>query len=107
MAVSSESDYSFAVTGNRTLVANFVFYDGVNELEDAVSVYPNPTSNKVYIAGNRLRKIKVFNALGVLVVSEELSDRRIEIELQHLPAGIYCLRIYSEDGAFSQSVVKE
>ena len=105
--VSSESDYSFVVTGNRTLAANFVFYDGVNELEDAVSVYPNPTSNKVYIEGNRLRKIEVFNALGVLVVSEKVSDSHIEIDLQHLPAGIYCLRIYSEDGAFSQSVVKE
>ncbi len=107
VAVSSESDYSFVVTGNRTLVANFVFYDGVNELEDAVSVYPNPTSNKVYIEGNRLRKIEVFNALGVLVVSEKVSDSHIEIDLQHLPAGIYCLRIYSEDGAFSQSVVKD
>ncbi len=107
VAVSSESDYSFVVTGNRTLVANFVFYDGINELEDAVSVYPNPTSNKVYIEGNRLRKIEVFNALGVLAVSEKFSDSHIEIDLQHLPAGIYCLRIYSEDGAFSQSVVKK
>ena len=107
VVVSSESDYSFVVTGNRTLMANFVFYDGVNELEDAVSVYPNPTSNKVFIEGNRLRKIEVFNALGVLVVSEKVSDSHIEIDLQHLPAGIYCLRIYSEDGAFSQSVVKE
>ena len=107
VVVSSESDYSFVVTGNRTLTANFVFYDGINELEDAVSVYPNPTSNKVYIEGNRLRKIEVFNALGVLVVSEKVSDSHIEIDLQHLPAGIYCLRIYSEDGAFIQSVVKE
>ncbi len=105
--VSSESDYSFVVTGNRTLTANFIFYDGIIEMEDAVSVYPNPTSNKVYIEGNCLRKIEVFNAMGVLVESELLSDNHTEIDLQHLSAGIYCLRIYTEDGAFSQSVVKE
>lgn len=107
VAVSSESDYSFVVTGNRTLTANFVFYDGINELEDAVSVYPNLTSNKVYIEGNRLRKIEVYNAMGALVVSEVLSDSHTELDLQHLSAGIYCLRIYTEDGVFIQSVVKE
>lgn len=107
VAVSSESDYSFVVTGNCILTANFIFYDGINELEDAVSVYPNPTINKVYIEGSRLKKIEVFNVMGVLVLSEEISDSHTEIDLQHLSAGIYCLRIYTEDGAISQSVVKE
>ena len=107
VVVASDPDYSFVVTGNRDMVANFLNYDDVNELEDAVSVYPNPTRNKVYIKGNHLRKIEVFNALGMLVVSEVLSDSHTEIDLQHLSAGIYCLRVYTEEGAFSQSVVKE
>lgn len=107
IAVSSEADYSFVVTGNRDLVANFIDYDGLNEVKDAVSIYPNPTNNKVFIKGNYLKRIEVFDAMGVLIVSEGLSDSYSEIDLQHLSSGMYCLKVFTEEGYVSKLIIKE
>lgn len=107
VAVSSDSDYSFVVMGNRDLVANFINYDGLNEVKDAVSIYPNPTNNKVFIKGNYLKRIEVFDAMGVLIVSEGLSDRYSEIDLQHLSSGMYCLKVFTEEGYVSKLIIKD
>ncbi len=61
---------------------------------------------KSYISEDDIEQ-SLLKRLKELVVSEILSGNHTELDLQHLSAGIYCLRIYTEDGAFSQSVVKE
>ena len=61
---------------------------------NAVSVFPNPTQNKVTLIGNDIAKIMIFNYLGVFIKEEYAMN---EISLTELPSGIYLLKIYNQD----------
>ena len=106
VVVSSNSDYTFTVSGNRTLVANFINYDGVDETDKQISIYPNPTSSKIFIDGKHMKMVELYNVYGLLIAIKELTDDLSELDLQHLPAGIYCLRIYAESGMVNHCIVK-
>ena len=89
VAVSSESDYSFVVTGNRTLTANFVFYDAIEESTNNIMVYPNPTNDVVFIKGCEVSKVEVYDLMGQLLMSKENLGENATISLRHLSSGLY------------------
>lgn len=63
---------------------------GKNEID--IKIYPNPASNYVIINVGKLEnsgKINIYNSLGVLVLSCDLSIRTIDIS--NLPEGMYII----------------
>ena len=145
--VSKDNPYSFTVTEDIELVANFEEGVGIVETWHAASlqVYPNPTSGKLTItcyrhcgldpqssenneiagqARNDIHGVDVFDVMGRVVhvgtqciasLQSEIGqfDRltalqsEIEINISHLPAGVYFLRITTENGVVTRKVVKE
>lgn len=106
--VSSDSDYSFVVTGNRTLVANFVFYDSLEEdATNDINIYPNPVKDILYMEGVNFDKIEIFNVTGQLLLSQEPSNSTVELNLRHLPSGIYLVKVYWNGGVVCHRLVKE
>jgi hypothetical protein len=66
-------------------------------------VYPNPTSNKLYLNSKKaIKKISLFNIVGEKILSFN-SDQK-EINISNFSRGIYLLRIQFED---HKSVVKK
>ena len=47
--VSMDAEYSFTVTGDIDLVANFISTEGVEELTSSFRLHPNPANDKLYI----------------------------------------------------------
>ena len=72
--------------------------EGVNELENTLKVYPNPTSNVLNIEGEGMSSIEVYNAIGQRVMSMEVSGNSTQINTQSLNNGVYFLRILANDG---------
>lgn len=107
VVVSSDSDYSFAVTGNRTLVANFVFYDTIEESDNNIMVYPNPTNDVVFIKGCNLRKVELYDFMGQILLSKESLGSDVSISIKHLSSGMYLLRVYSDSDIMTVRVIKE
>lgn len=107
VAVSSESDYSFVVTGNRTLTANFVFYDAIEESTNNIMVYPNPTNDVVFIKGCEVSKVEVYDLMGQFLLSKENLGENTTISLRHLSSGLYLLRLYADDDIVIVRVAKE
>ena len=108
VVVSSDSDYSFVVTGNRTLVANFVFYDSLEEdATNDINIYPNPVKDILYMEGVNFDKIEIFNVTGQLLLSQEPSNSTVELNLRHLPSGIYLVKVYWNGGVVCHRLVKE
>jgi len=73
--------------------------------EDAISIFPNPTSNKLYISGLRkITLVSIYSATGVLV-SKQLADNKVDVT--ELNNGIYLIRFETENGIVVKRFVKQ
>ena len=80
------------------------YFTGLDENEGKVSLFPNPTSDKVTIQCEGMTMLEVYSAEGKLV-------QRIKVdgdayELGGLESGVYTLRIMKGESAFIRRVVK-
>ncbi|MCB0694871.1 MAG: T9SS type A sorting domain-containing protein [Lewinellaceae bacterium] len=92
-----------------------IFQDETSGLIPAVPVEPlvvtpNPTSGIVYI--NDLPesgRLTVRDVQGVVVIERQISNNTLDLDLGHLPSGMYILRVDAEDnrGAKVARVVVE
>lgn len=80
------------------------YFTGLDENDGKVSLFPNPTSDKVTIQCEGMTMLEVYSAEGKLV-------QRIKVdgdayELDGLESGVYTLRIMKGETAFIRRVVK-
>ena len=85
-------------------------YASINEIASGnqISIYPNPTKGEVHLDLGSLTNttINVFNPMGQLVLTDEVSERNYQLKLPDA-TGIYFIKIRSNGEAFSYKVVKE
>ena len=112
--VSTDSLYSFTVTENVKLVANFeTGQTGIVEtpLTASVQVYPNPTSGILNLIQDQItshelqvKNIEVFDVMGKKQRVE--SGKQNVMDISDLPAGVYFLQIQTENGMVTRKVIK-
>lgn len=79
------------------------------------TIYPNPTSGKVTIELNSSVKnaavVRLYDMVGttVRVVSKSLNtgNNTVEIDMTHLPAGVYNAVIYVDGQSINRKIVKQ
>lgn len=69
-----------------------------------VSIYPNPTSDKITIDAENICKVELINLKGKSI---PISRTENEIDLRKQPKGIYFLRITTEFGVINKKIIKE
>ena len=70
-----------------------------------ISIYPNPASEYINIATNQsLNKIELFDLLGKQVLSTRETK---QIQITHLPTGLYVLKVHAEKGTLTKKIVIE
>lgn len=63
---------------------------------DIIEIFPNPAINIITIKTVwKYSKIRIFNLIGVLQLTENFSDSQIDIS--KLPVGFYLLELYSDE----------
>ncbi|MDX5423351.1 MAG: T9SS type A sorting domain-containing protein [Hymenobacteraceae bacterium] len=70
-------------------------------------VYPNPASDFITIeqpARILVREVQLLNSYGQLVFTSEVRDRVLRVDVRHLPAGVYFLRLTSTNGTVVKKV---
>ncbi|MCL2041816.1 MAG: T9SS type A sorting domain-containing protein [Bacteroidales bacterium] len=75
-----------------------------------IMVYPNPTEGKFTITHHELRitGIEIFDVLGRKVFEQKAESRKQkEIDISHLPTGVYFVRIQTDKGVVTKKVVKK
>jgi hypothetical protein len=73
--------------------------EGVEELEQTLKLYPNPTSNVLNIEGEGMTSIEVYNTVGQRVMMQEVNGDKVQISTESLNSGIYFIRIHANDGS--------
>ncbi len=74
-----------------------------NALNDAM-VYPNPTNGNLNITAEGLKRITVINALGQVMYDINANSDKEIVNMSSFDAGIYMLRIATENGMTTQRV---
>lgn len=100
-------EYTVAVTNPEPCTAlsdPFIWMvDPTNDLEfETISVYPNPTSNFVFMDGFKpgaVEQIQVFDLLGKEIKTIEIKEDKIRIDLSRESYGVYFIEIKMTDGS--------
>ena len=72
-----------------------------------VNVWPNPTTSTVNIKGENLEAVYMYNAMGQLILSLDVtdSDEQSSIDVSGFTSGIYFMNIVSQNGSVLKKVV--
>ena len=73
--------------------------ENVDELENSLKLYPNPTTNVLNVEGEGMRSIEVYNAVGQRVMKQEVNGNKAQVNTESLNNGVYFIRIVANDGA--------
>ena len=87
-----------ACVASSTVIVTVSLCTGINEiLENAVSVYPNPTNGVINVdLTSELTKnslLEVYDALGKVVVKQVLANELNSINISTLSNGVYTFKV--------------
>ncbi len=72
--------------------------DGLAENDTKVALYPNPTNGNVTIEAAGMSRITVVSILGQVVYDTELNADEFTLNMGQFNAGLYMVRVYTENG---------
>lgn len=79
--------------------------ESILELNNALSIYPNPFSTSLTLETNSIiKEVNISNLLGEKVFSQTYPETTISLE--HLPNGIYMMKVETGEGSSTQKIVK-
>ena len=97
------------VVGN--LSVPFVLDFGIQSVggDDSVPlrVYPNPSKDVFHVESADIRRVDVFNSLGQVILSKEVSDESVSFDLKGYAPGSYQLRVVTGRGVQNCRIIKE
>ena len=107
--VAETEEYTFTITGDRNLVANVQYVEGVGEnTKVGFDIYPNPVSDKLNVeATEAIDNIEIFNIAGAMVFSQKNCSDKVEIQTANLPAGTYVIRMTTQNTIEVRRFVKK
>lgn len=105
--------YNFSnVTTDHTIQVTFGTI-GINESEIAqlVELFPNPTSAFIDIKVKNdqllVKETKLFDMYGKLIQFVELHDNNARVDVSHLSAGVYFIKMDSAKGTITKKFIKK
>ena len=107
--VSTTNSYSFSVTEDVELVANFEYNVGIENIEaTTINIYPNPMKSELKIESGELRveNLAIYDIFGKVQKIENFEKGKA-IDISHLPVGVYFVKISTEVGDVTRKVLKE
>lgn len=80
---------------------------GPSEVSHAqVAVYPNPSSGVFHLKSDtQIKSVEVIGMTGQTVFKSIVNSDHFEIKLQNRPAGVYVLKIQTENGVKTQKLI--
>lgn len=103
--IGKPNNYTFSnVIENHTIMVIFKLKQlGTDEIKNKnITVYPNPTADYIYVSGNKkIASLELYNSNGQKVL--KANDNKMD--LTSVTAGVYILKIVTENGEISSSKI--
>lgn len=107
--VSTKTNYSFEVTKNRILIANFIKSN--NDIEEIsgskIEIYPNPTNGEFLIKCENMKHIRIVSLYGQTVYNAKVDGDQIRLDLSGFAKGVYMMHIEADAGQAIRKIVVE
>ena len=112
---TSSQNYQYVVTGYtdflESSLSNEVYVDWTTIIDEQgfdhrVSLYPNPTENKVFVETEGLLLVRVFNIMGQEVLNQAVEGGNVIIDLSSQPQGCYFFETVTEYGSTITKILK-
>lgn len=102
-----ESDFCTGYTESQTFVTNFITSLSENDINNQVSIYPNPSSDKFIIdfKSEGPGSMKLYDSRFQLILEKDLKDTKTIIETSNYSEGIYFLSIIKGDLNISKKII--
>lgn len=97
-----ESAYAMAEDGIHDYVT--VQTDGMKDIENEISVYPNPVQKLLTVEAEGLNRVTLINMLGQIVYDATADAPVTSICIDGLESGMYMVRIQIGNGVFVRQV---
>ena len=69
-----------------------------------INIYPNPANSKIYVDGENIGFVEVYNSLGQKVTKVEGSEST-SVEMTAFENGVYVVRVITNDGSVTTQKV--
>ncbi len=81
---------------------------GIEDLSrEAVRLFPNPAKDQVRISHSApIQQVEIFSTEGELLYRETTDNEEVSMQIGHLPAGIFLVRVTTGDRVFNKKFVK-
>lgn len=84
---------------------------GIEDISDSygVTVYPNPTSDVLNIISRqeRIESISLMDITGKNILSTKIGSTKNMLNIEHLPKGVYLLKIEIEGKEITKKIIKK
>ena len=115
LVANAPGDYTVEVSkGNCSNLSDaFTFNEEVLNankiLENALKLYPNPVSDKMFIELNNINSIDItiFTINGKFIDKFKLNKGQSEIEMSKFTKGTYLIQIESDKGTVTKRIIKQ
>lgn len=97
-----ESAYAMSSDGIHDYVTAHT--DGLDDVENEISVYPNPAKHHLTIEADDLNHICIINMLGQVVYDAPANGNEATISLTGYESGLYMVRINTESGVITKQI---
>jgi len=117
ISVNTAGSYSVTTTNNNgcsgsdTIVVTTEICVGINDITSngyEVSLYPNPTSDKIYLDLRQdwmNSELRIVDAKGALMYTKKVQNELEEVDVAHWEAGVYYVQIRVGTDTYSSSFI--
>jgi len=111
IVVATTNNYSFIVTENRWLVANFVPETSNVDLNDntKINIYPNPVNDEFTIEAQKCQDIlnfEIINSMGIIVYKGDLVNKT-KVQVGSFAPGVYLIKLANGKTFECKKIIKE
>lgn len=82
-------------------------YDWINESNESISIYPNPTTDNVNILAPGINHVTVMNAIGQVIYESNAEGNMATLDMSQYQTGVYMVRVTTENGQIVKLVTKQ
>lgn len=80
-----------------------------NNIENVISIFPNPTTGEITVDGKGINQISIFNIHGQLVEQfyVKKNQDKINLDLSNNASGVYFIKLITDAGTITEKIIME